>query len=97
MEGAAEDGPVITERIDLIFHITGQETEFFSGFYSGPAEDNLFDLFIFQRTDGEGYGGICLSRTGGTDSKLIFFHTIQTRLHSPKAIWDTNGARTGFM
>lgn len=31
---------------------------------------------------------------GGVDN---IFHTIQTRLHSPKAIWDTNGARTGSM
>ena len=55
--------------VDLIFHVAGQETELFSGFYGGAAKDDFLDFFILQCAYGKGDSGICLSRTCRTDGK----------------------------
>ena len=56
-------------RVDLLFHVAGQETELFARFDGGAAKDDFFYLFVLQRADSKGYACECLSRTGRPDSE----------------------------
>ena len=50
--------------VNLVAHVTGQESELFTGFYSGATEDNFPYFAVLECLDGKCYGGICLSCSG---------------------------------
>ena len=56
-------------RVDLVLHVTRQETQFLPGLDGGAREDDLPHLLVLQRTHSQRYARISLAAAGRSRSK----------------------------
>ena len=56
-------------RVDLIFHVAGEEAEFLAGLDGGAGEDKSAAFLVFQGSDSEGDCDVGFSRSGGAEGK----------------------------
>ena len=70
-EGVVERSEI---RVDLIFHVAGEKTEFFAGLDGWTGEYDSFAGSVFESGDSEGDGNVGLAGAGGAEGecKVIF-------------------------